>query len=59
MRSGFCGSGYATRLRILVFVGPGYDDPTDSERTPNAPKIGRDVKLVSSLVSISTVPDDL
>ena len=39
-RSGFCGSGYGTRPRVLVFVGSGYGDPTDSERTPNAPRMG-------------------
>ena len=36
-RPGFYGSGYGTRPRVLVFVGSGYDDPTDSERTPNVP----------------------
>ena len=36
-RSGFCGSGHGTRPRVPVFVGSGYNDPTDSERTPNAP----------------------
>ena len=40
-RSGFCGSEYGTRPRVLVFVRSGYDDPTDSERTPNAPRIGK------------------
>ena len=39
-RSGFCGSGYGTRPRVLVFVGSAYNDPTDSERTPNAPRMG-------------------
>ena len=43
-RSGFCGSGYGTRPRVLVFVGSGYEDPTDSERTPNAPRIGKEDK---------------
>ena len=37
-RPGFYGSGYGTRPRVLVFVGSGYDDPTDSERTPNVPR---------------------
>ena len=37
-RFGFCGSGYGTRPRVLVFVGSGYDDPTDSEQTPNTPR---------------------
>ena len=40
VRSGFCGSGYGTRPRVLVFVGSGYDDRTDSERAPNAPRMG-------------------
>ena len=34
-RSGFCGSGYGTRPLVLVLVRSGYDDPTDSERTPS------------------------
>ena len=37
-RSGFCVYGFGTRPCFLVFVGSGYDDPTDSERTSNAPR---------------------
>ena len=50
-RPGFCGSGYGTRPRVLVFVGSGYDDPTDSERTPNAPRMGQRFPKISELFS--------
>ena len=40
-RSGFCRYWYGTRPRVLVFAGSGYDDPTDSERTPNSPRMGK------------------
>ena len=40
-RYGFCGSGYGTRPCVLVFVESGYDDPKYSERTPNAPRMGK------------------
>ena len=44
-RTGFCVPGYGSRPRVLVFVGSGYDDPTDSERTPNAPRMGKGDKV--------------
>ena len=47
-RSGLCGLGYGTRPRVLAFVGSGYDDPTDSEQTPNATRIGKGDKGGSS-----------
>ena len=40
-QSGFCGSWYGTRPRVLVFAGSGYDDRMDSERTPNSPRMGK------------------
>ena len=39
-RSGFSVSGYGIRPRVPVFVGSGYDNPMDSERTPNALRNG-------------------
>ena len=44
VRSGYCGSGYGSPLRVLVFVGSGYNDPTVSEQTPNAPRMGKGAK---------------